>query len=127
MLAITPKHHQIAGQDFHLRDYFVGAMRSKDYEVYTSKPYRSANDNLWKFSLATPVTLDNERYVLGASIATDSTRAIEREENLMRAMFRWTFVALTPSAALATWFLGTVVLGFFRRRLTSGPSGSVIT
>lgn len=124
MLAITPKHHQIAGQDFHSRDYFRGAIQRQDFEVYTSAPYRSANDDLVKFSIATPITIDDERYVIGASVATDSTRAIQREENLMREMVRWTTVALIPSATLVSWLLATYAIRLFRRKLSASNPDS---
>ena len=125
LLAVTPKHHQIAGRDFHNRDYFAGAMTKKDHEIHTSRPYRSENDGLVKFSLASPVSIGSERYVLAASVATDSTRAIQREERLMRQMFRWTVVALTPSIALVTWLLSHGLLDLVRRRLDGGRGDSM--
>ncbi|MCA9217580.1 MAG: protein kinase [Planctomycetales bacterium] len=121
MLAVTPERHRVDGRDFHKRDYFAGAMKLKDHEVYTSAPFRSENDGLVKFSLAAPLSIANERYVLAASVATDSTRAIQREERLMRVMFRWTAVALTPSVALVTWLVSHGALAFFRR--ASEPQG----
>ena len=111
MLSVWPEDHQVKGQDFHWRDYFIGATGAGG-EVYASRPFRSANDDLYKFAIAVVVAREPDQpfAVLAASVATDSTRAIEREERLLHSFMKWTAIVLAPSICLVTVLLLFVIL-----------------
>ena len=51
--------------------------------AYVSKPYKSMNDDLYKIAIAAPIyDGPNSIGIVAASVATDSTRAIEAAESL---------------------------------------------
>lgn len=93
------------GEDFHLRDYFHGAMEQPG-KVYAAEPFRSKNDGLYKIALSIAIpgpANQTPRGVLAASIATDSTRAIRREETLIHSMVFWSCMSLMPTIFLAAF------------------------
>ena len=102
LLAVNTEGRAV-GEDFHLRDYFHGAMENPG-QVYASEPYLSVNDGLYKIALSIAIPGEDgntPQGVLAASIATDSTRAIQREETLIHKMVFWSCMSLMPTIFLA--------------------------
>ncbi len=96
LTAVYPLDHVLIGRQLAERDYFLGARRQA--EPYISLPFRSENDGLFKFAVAVAVR-DSEatfRGVVAASIATEASRAIAREERLVALLRVWTVVTLCP-------------------------------
>ncbi|MFO0914330.1 MAG: serine/threonine protein kinase [Pirellulales bacterium] len=111
--AVYPMDNNVIGKDFSERDYFQGAVKAPADRPYVSQPYRSANDHLYKFAVAQPLRSPSSQSVAGvlaASIATEATRAIEREERLIRLLSLWAVICFLP--LLGYFFL---VLGLSRR------------
>jgi serine/threonine-protein kinase len=79
MLAIAPVNPRIVGQDFHLRDYFRGALhhagQPDEAAVHVSHVYQAKNDGLWKFAMAAPVCAGQgpDARVLGVIATTITT------------------------------------------------------
>lgn len=120
MRAIYPPNPKLLDMDFSGRSYFRHAVVD---QALISEPYLSENDGLYKFAITQAIhdpSTDSIRGVLGASISTEASRSIAREQRLVDMHHRWVLMAMVPLAAYSCLVL---VLGrrLARRYFPTSP------
>ena len=115
LAAVFPLDRVLIGRRFAERDYFSGVPPDAG-QTYISLPFRSENDGLFKFAVAVAV-VDPEtsqfQGVVAASIATEASHAIAREERLVALLRVWTILTLCP---LLIFALAAPALSWWQRR-----------
>ena len=115
LIAVYPLDKVLLGRSLAKRDYFEGA-RAEHGNAYISRPFRSQNDGLYKFAVASAVIEPETsvfRGVIAASIATEASHAIAREEHLVALLRVWTGLTLSP---LLLFALAASIISWRKRR-----------
>ncbi len=95
LLAVSPQKQNIVGSDFSHRDYFLGAQQRRPAmgvsAIHISRVFLSTNDGLYKFAISAAVRDKDDRLlgVVVASLATDSSTAIELDQALTHDLIVW--------------------------------------